>query len=95
MVVARGGCDSLRTVTVPSGTVLVTEGGADCGHLVAVEDQVARLLAAQHVVDGDDAVGAGAAGVVDDGGVGLDPDPAPAPRHPAVVSTAGLTLVEH
>ena len=80
-------------MTVPSVAVLVTEGGADGGHLVAVEDQVARLLAAQHVVDGDDAVWAGAARVVHDGGVGLDPDPASG--HPSVVSATGLAFVKH
>ena len=96
MIVARSGCDCVRAVAVASGVlVLVTEGGAHTGHLVTVQDQVPGLLAAQNVVDGHDAVRPRAAGVVDDGGVRLDPDPASTSGHPSVVSTTRLALVEH
>ena len=52
------------------------------------------LLLTEHVVDGHDTVGPGTPGVVDDGGVGLDPDPAATSGQPAVISGAGLALVE-
>ncbi len=53
------------------------------------------LPVGEDVVDGDDAVGTAGAAVVDDGGVGLDPDPAARLCEPAVVARVGLTLMQH
>ena len=49
----------------------------------------------QDVVDADDAVWAGGAAVVDDGGVALHPHPAPVLGQEAVVLCGHLTLHQH
>ena len=68
---------------------------ADGGYLLGGEEEVGVLPVCEHVVDGHDAVGAAGAAVVDDGGVGLDPDPTARVGQPAVVAAVSLALVQH
>ena len=68
---------------------------ADGGYLLGGEEEVGVLSVCEHIVDGHDAVGAAGAAVVDDGGVGLDPDPTARVGQPAVVAAVRLALVQH